>query len=202
MITETHVLIIGVPKSNGHQSFQLVGGSPTALQFMNNHQEKYNKFDFCGEFQAWCTGIPVDELKPKVKDVRNSKARQREAHEALGKLLKDSLPHLDATWPWANCENILKGWGWQISFKEGATTSIGDVAQASSPLNDAQASRILADISAKRIELIMVPVDKSGLKKRAVKGTAMKSRKKQKGLEVTSCDPQDEDEMQNDNVSE
>ncbi|KAG0141851.1 hypothetical protein CROQUDRAFT_98276 [Cronartium quercuum f. sp. fusiforme G11] len=116
---------------------------------MNNHKEKYNKFEFCSEFQAWCTGIPVAELKPKTKDVRDAKARQREAHEALGKLFKESLPYHDASWPWANCENVLKSLGWQISFKEGATTSIGDVAQASSNLNNAQASSILADINAK-----------------------------------------------------
>ncbi|KAG0141845.1 hypothetical protein CROQUDRAFT_98271 [Cronartium quercuum f. sp. fusiforme G11] len=57
--TETHSLIIGVSKSNGQHSFQLVGGSPTAIQFMNQHLNAEEGFDFVSDFQAFCTGIPI-----------------------------------------------------------------------------------------------------------------------------------------------
>ncbi|KAG0139283.1 hypothetical protein CROQUDRAFT_101806 [Cronartium quercuum f. sp. fusiforme G11] len=66
--TETHVLIIGVSKSNGLHFFQLVGGSPTAIQFMNQHLNAEEGFDFVSDFQALCTGVPMNELNLTLKN--------------------------------------------------------------------------------------------------------------------------------------
>lgn len=74
----------------------------------------------------------------------------------------------------------------KISLKENARTKIEDLPKESGRLTNAQAISIIDDIKTKRLELTEVPVDRSDLKKRAARGTGVKSQKKQKLTEGTA----------------
>ncbi|KAG0146542.1 hypothetical protein CROQUDRAFT_92508 [Cronartium quercuum f. sp. fusiforme G11] len=65
--TQSHILVIGVSTKLNANSFQMIAGSPLALQFMKMHQQTYVEFNFPAKFQLFCTGVEVHNLKPAMK---------------------------------------------------------------------------------------------------------------------------------------
>lgn len=70
----------------------MVSGSPLALQFIKTHQQTYVDFDFPAEFQSFCTGVEVHDLKPATKTaITNRNGIRALAREGLVKFLSESI---------------------------------------------------------------------------------------------------------------
>ncbi|EGG13010.1 uncharacterized protein MELLADRAFT_101341 [Melampsora larici-populina 98AG31] len=144
MLVSTHI---------AHGSLQLIRATPGALKW-HDATKRVNPEDNCvTNLQSYILGRKVG-LVPDVS-LKKDKSDKTEARQLLATRLFEFSNEKYTKWPWKNCVETLKGWGYEVTALPSACSQIEWITsqKGSNALTNSQARMILKDL---RMDLIQL----------------------------------------------